>query len=120
MRESGHDYHPDALAEIESLAKSASAEMRQLVRVLLRRRRAVIDSNTMDVDAMAHTLSDGRVMHCFEQAGRQGGLAAFLHAKDDVFYLLSAASYEGGWNVEASEAAYFRALAAAVRRIDEI
>jgi len=120
MRESEHDFHPEALTEIEALAASASAEIRQLVRVLLRRRRAVIDSNTMDADAMPHTLADGRVMHLFEQAARQGGLVAFLHAKDEVFYLLSAAGYEGGWNVEASEAAYFRALAAAVRRIDEI
>ncbi len=120
MRESEHDFHPEALTEIEALAKSASAEMRQLVRVLMRRRRAVIDSDDMDADAMPHTLSDGRIMHLFEQAGRQGGLAAFLHVKDDVFYLLSAAGYEGGWNIEASEAAYFRALAAAVRRVDEI
>ncbi|HTE14796.1 MAG TPA: hypothetical protein VK642_06940 [Burkholderiales bacterium] len=120
MRESEHDFHPEALAEIDVLASSKFAEIRHLVRVLFRRRRAVIDSNKMDPDAIPHTLSDGRVIHFFEQGGRQGGLAAFLYVKDDIFYLLSVAGYEGRWNVEASETSYFRALAAAVRRIDEI
>ena len=59
-------------------------------------------------------------MHYFEEGGRTGGLVAFLYIKDDIFYLLSVADYRGRWNVEASEAAYFRALSAAVRRIDEV
>ena len=120
MRESANDYHSKALTEIEKLASAESAEMRRLVRVLLRRRRAVIKTGRMDADAIPHTLQDGRVIYLFEQAGSKGGLTAFLYVKGDVFYLLSAAGYEGTWNVEASEAAYFRALKAAVRRIDEI
>lgn len=120
MRDSEHDYHPAALAEIEAVANSESAEMRNLARVLLRRRRTVIASDKMDPDAVPHTLPDGRTFYMFEQCGSPGGLVAFLYVKDDVFFLLSAASYEGRWNVEGSEASYFRALAAAVRRIDEV
>jgi hypothetical protein len=120
MRESEHDYHPQALAEIKAIASSESAEIRGLVRALLRRRRAVIDTGKMDPDAIPHTLPDGRVMYHFELGGREGGLVAFLSVKDDVFYLLSVADYRGRWNVKELQESYFRALRAAVRRIDEI
>jgi hypothetical protein len=120
MRDVENDYHSKALEEIEKLADSPSAEVRGLVRALLRRRRKVIASDTMDSEAIPHPLPDGRVMYHFEQGGRAGGLVAFLYIKDDIFYLLSVAGYEGRWDVEASEKAYFTALAAAVRRIDEI
>lgn len=120
MRDSNNDFHPEAAAEIEKLGSAESAEMRHLVRVMFRRRRAVIKTGNMDANAIAHTLTDGRIIYLFEQAGRVGGMLAFLYVKDEIFYVLSAAGYEGDWNVEASETAYFQALAAAVRRIDEI
>jgi hypothetical protein len=120
MRDVEQDYHPAVLAEVEVLANSTSAEVRALVRALLRRRRRVIATDKMDADAIAHTLPDGRVLYHFEQAGREGGLIGFLYVKDDIFYLLSVSDYEGRWNVQASETSYFRALAAAVHRIDEV
>jgi hypothetical protein len=120
MRDVEQDYHPQALAEVEVLANSVSTEMRGLVRALLRRRRRVILTDRMDPDAIAHTLPDGRIIYHFEQGGREGGLVAFLCVKDDIVYLLSVSDYQGRWNVQGSETSYFRALSAAVRRIDEI
>ena len=120
MRDVEQDYRPQALAEINVPANSVSAEMRGLVRALLRRRRRVIETDKMDPDTIAHTLPDGRVIYHFEQGGREGGLIAFLYVKDDIFYLLSVSTYQGRWNVQASETSYFQALSEAVRRIDEI
>jgi|GEM_PF-3820598 len=122
MRDVKHDFHPKAGEALETYATSDAAEVRQLARALLRRRRRVIDTGVMDADAIAHTLANGRVIYQFEQAGYNAGLIAFLCIKDEVFYLLSVVGYEASWfaATDASEKAYFQALGEAVRRIDEI